>query len=247
MQKLEEEKRSREVPLRYAFVWAKFVGKLTGAGGWGVAIADKMEAARKRREHEMSIEWVKDLSAQEDPPVSAPSSSAPAGTAVSDVVSAAMSGGRPGGDRRSRESKSKLKWVRAGDTVADSLSGAEAARTRTRAGAVKGGGRKDDGGRIQAEELWRHEDLGEHGREPKVARSDARKAAGACGDVTAIRRGQPDGGGGEEGKGVEESECVAVEDHSEGKALPPDLAQAAENNIGALRRGTSVGLVAEFD
>ena len=36
-------------------------------------------------------------------------------------------------------------------------------------------------------------------------------------------------------------------DHSEGKALPPDLAQAAENNIGALRRGTSVGLVAEFD
>jgi len=247
MQKLEEEKRSREVPLRYAFVWAKFVGKLTGAGGWGVAIADKMEAARKRREHEMSIEWVKDLSAQEDPPVSAPSSSAPAGTAVLDVVSAAMSGGRPGGDRRSRESKSKLKWVRAGDTVADSLS-----ELKQRA-------------HERAQELSKAADakMMEAASKPKSF-GDTRTLASTAASrrwrdqmpakqqvrAEMLRQYAVDNPMGEAArkvKGWKSPNAWLWRDHSEGKALPPDLAQAAENNIGALRRGTSVGLVAEFD
>jgi hypothetical protein len=53
--------RAKKRSLRFAVVWARFVGRLTGLGGWNLALAVKLDESRKRQEYEQSMAWLDEL------------------------------------------------------------------------------------------------------------------------------------------------------------------------------------------
>ena len=51
---LYEERREREIPLRFALVWAKFVTAMLGTGGFSLAAAMMQDRIRKKKAYDES-------------------------------------------------------------------------------------------------------------------------------------------------------------------------------------------------
>ena len=102
MEQLHERRLAREMPLRYALRWAKMVTQMIGINGFNLAVAMARDAARKKREHEMSIQWARELITSEG---------------VAELPSSVLFQSPTSAKKQAKKLNSR--WVRSGQQVID--------------------------------------------------------------------------------------------------------------------------------